>query len=491
MVAQIPMSQRRELGTLLRSVVKVMCVSDAPDYDQPWQSDGPSSTSGSGAIIETARGLRVLTNAHCVANHVFVELRRYGRAQKYEAEVEGLGHECDLALLRVDDDDFFQGTTPIPIGPLPKLRDRVSVCGYPIGGERLSITEGIVSRIELVSYAQSNRELLAVQIDAAINAGNSGGPVIDDGELVGVAFQALDDAESVGYVIATPVVKHFLEDVENGIYEGFPALGVSTQSLEGRAHRRALGLPASEEGGVLVKQVSYEGSSWSVMEPGDVLLSVDGVTISADGTVEIDDGPLIDFGYVVAERHVGETMPVEIWRHGERMSCLVELRPPPYLVAEDRYDVRPSYLIYGGLLFVPLTRDYLKTWGDSWWQSAPRELVHLYENAMRTPDQREVVVLQKVLADRVNAGYHDLENLVVTHVGAAPVRDLAHFVSLVEAEPGPYLQVRGSDGTRVVLDRAEVLERQAQILARYGVPRDRSVDLERAKSLGPAMSITA
>ncbi|MEQ9321912.1 MAG: trypsin-like serine protease, partial [Polyangiaceae bacterium] len=116
MVAQIPVSHRRELGTLLRSVVKVMCVSDAPDYDQPWQSDGPSSSSGSGAIIETSRGLRVLTNAHCVSNHVFIEVRRYGRAQKYEAEVEGLGHECDLALLRVDDDDFFQGTTPIPIG---------------------------------------------------------------------------------------------------------------------------------------------------------------------------------------------------------------------------------------------------------------------------------------------------------------------------------------------------------------------------------------
>ena len=491
MVAQIPVSHRRELGTLLRSVVKVMCVSDAPDYDQPWQSDGPSSSSGSGAIIETSRGLRVLTNAHCVSNHVFIEVRRYGRPQKYEAEVEGLGHECDLALLRVDDDDFFQGTTPIPIGPLPRLRDRVSVCGYPIGGERLSITEGIVSRIELVSYAQSNRELLAVQIDAAINAGNSGGPVIDNGRLVGVAFQALDDAESVGYVIATPVVEHFLEDVENGVYEGFPALGATTQPLESGAHRRALGLPAEEKGGVLVKGVSVEGSAYGVLEPGDVILTLDGVPISADGTVEIEDGPLIHFGYVVASRHVGQRMPAEIWRHGHRMSCLLDLQPPPYLVAEDRYDVRPSYFVYGGMLFVPLTRDYLKTWGDSWWQSAPRELVHLYENEMRTPDRREVVVLQKVLADRVNGGYHDLENLVVTHVSDVAVRDLAHLVEVVETEAGPFVRMTGSDGTRVVLDRAQVQERHDPLLQRYGVPRDRSLDLQRAKSLPVPLSITA
>ena len=165
-MSSAPLSSRQELGSLLRSVVKVLCVSDAPDYEQPWQSQGPTSSSGSGVIIETERGPRVLTNAHCVSNHKFVELRRYGKSRKFEAEVEVIGHECDLAVLRVDDEQIFDGITPINIGKLPRLRDRVYVCGYPIGGERLSITEGIVSRIELVSYSQSNRSLLAVQIDA-------------------------------------------------------------------------------------------------------------------------------------------------------------------------------------------------------------------------------------------------------------------------------------------------------------------------------------
>ena len=181
MTSIAPLSQRRQLGGLLRSVVKVLCVSDSPDYDQPWQSHGPTSNSGSGSIITTDQGPRVLTNAHCVSDHVFVEVRRFGKSQKFEAEVQALGHDCDLALLTVEDEEFFEGTTPIVLGHLPRLSERVSVCGYPIGGERLSLTEGIVSRIELVSYAQANRELLAVQIDAAINSGNSGGPVLKDG----------------------------------------------------------------------------------------------------------------------------------------------------------------------------------------------------------------------------------------------------------------------------------------------------------------------
>jgi len=479
MTPPAPSAQRRELGSLLRSVVKVLCVADAPDYEQPWQSHGAQPSTGSGAIIETSRGLRILTNAHCVANQVFVEVRRYGLSQKFEAEVEALGHECDLALLRVPDERFFHGVTPIPIGDLPALSTRVSVCGYPIGGERLSLTEGIVSRIELVAYAQSNRELLAVQIDAAINEGNSGGPVFEGGKLVGVAFQALEDADSVGYMIAPEVVRHFLEDIADGRYDGFPDVGVTTQPLESRAHRRALGLPAGCEDGVLIKRVAYGSSAWGALLPGDVLMSVDGVPVAPDGAVVLREGELIHFQYVVSQRHVGERMPVTVWRGGVVHSLELELAPPRPLVAEDRYDVRPSFYVYGGVLFVPLTRDFLKTWGDAWWQAAPRELVALYESGMVTEDRREVVVIQKVLADRINQGYHEFDNHVVVSVDGQPVRSLRHLVKLVEERPREtFVRFRTSDGAVVVLDRQEVVARHRDLLVKFGVPRDRSEDLE-------------
>ncbi len=472
-----PVSSRRELGTLLRSVVKVLCVSDAPDYEQPWQSQGPTSSSGSGVIIQTSRGCRILTNAHCVSNHKFVEIRRYGKARKFEAEVEVIGHECDLALLRVDDDLIFEGISPINIGRLPRLRDRLYVCGYPIGGERLSITEGIVSRIELVSYSQSNRSLLAVQIDAAINSGNSGGPVIMDGELVGVAFQALDEADSVGYMIAPSVVDHFLLDVDDGVYDGFPDLGVRTQTLESPAQRQSLQLPTASEGGVLVTCVSHGGSAWGVVEEEDVLLAIDGVPIAADGTVVLREGELIHFGFIASKRHVGDRMPLTVWRRGQEVTCVVEMRCPVRLVAEDRYDVQPSYFIYGGLLLVPVTRDYLRTWGEAWWQTAPHDLMSLYENQMPTERRHEVVVLQKVLADRVNTGYHDFENLVVDTVNGEKVRSLRHVVELVSQSEGPFLKLVSLCGHRIVLSREAVKKRHAKVLRKFGVPADRSLDL--------------
>lgn len=461
---------------LLRSVVKVLTVSDDPDYDQPWQTRGPSSSTGSGAIVRTKRGLRVLTNAHVVQNQVFVEVRRHGLSEKYPAEVEGVGHECDLALLRVDNRDFFSGAKAIPLGKLPALSQHVSVLGYPIGGERLSVTQGVLSRIEVTSYAQSQRRLLAGQIDAAINAGNSGGPVVRNGRLVGVAFQSLEEGENIGYMIAEPVVRHFLDDLEDGTFDGFPELGAITHNLESEAHRRSLGL--SEAHGVLVSEVVFGGSAWNALKRGDVLLELDGTKIAADGTVPFAHSSRIDYAYVISLRHVGERLDLKVWRDHRMVQLNIELLPPQHLVAEDRYDVKPTYYLFGGLLFVPLTRDYLKTWGQHWWAHAPHALMAKYESGIRTPAQHEVVVLQKVLADPVNHGYHEVESVEVVRVQGKAIRSLRDLIAYVETATSEFVSFETADGATIVLNREQALLRLPHIMRRFGVPRDRSADLD-------------
>ena len=171
---------------------------------------------------------------------------------------------------------------------------------FPVGGDRLSMTEGVVSSIEMYPYAHSQRSLLAVQIDAAINAGSSGGPVVKDGALVGIAFEAMEDAENVGYMIGAPVVQHFLLDIDNGIEDGFPDLGVVTQRLESKAHRRYLGLGPKSHSGVLITGVVHGGSAYGILETGDVLLKVGGKHVAADGSVRFRKGERIDLTHEVA-----------------------------------------------------------------------------------------------------------------------------------------------------------------------------------------------
>lgn len=183
------------LDEALPAVVKVFCIHTEPNFALPWQRKRQNSSSSSGFVC-THKGKRyLLTNAHSVEYHTQVKVKRRGDDRKFLAKVLAIGIDCDVACLEVEDQSFWEpfGTAAIEFGDLPRLQDSVAVVGYPVGGDTVSITAGVVSRIEVCDYSLSSTDLLAIQIDAAINAGNSGGPVFssETGECIGIAFQAL------------------------------------------------------------------------------------------------------------------------------------------------------------------------------------------------------------------------------------------------------------------------------------------------------------
>ncbi|XP_051142796.1 protease Do-like 2, chloroplastic isoform X5 [Andrographis paniculata] len=174
-------------ATFLNAVVKVYCTHTPPHYSLPWQKQRQYTSTGSAFMIGEGK---LLTNAHCVEHDAQVKVKRRGDDTKYVAKVLARGVECDIALLSVESKEFWEGAEPLHFGNLPNLQDPVTVVGYPLGGETISVSKGVVSRIEVTSYAHGSSELLGIQIDAAINPGNSGGPAFNDqGECIGVAFQ--------------------------------------------------------------------------------------------------------------------------------------------------------------------------------------------------------------------------------------------------------------------------------------------------------------
>ena len=91
-----------------------------------------------------------------------------------------IGTDCDVALLTVEDEEFWRGVAPLELGAeLPELQDSVAVVGYPIGGDSLAISAGVVSRVQITHYTHGGISLLALQTDASVNSGNSGGPVLN------------------------------------------------------------------------------------------------------------------------------------------------------------------------------------------------------------------------------------------------------------------------------------------------------------------------
>ncbi|PQQ02936.1 protease Do-like 9 [Prunus yedoensis var. nudiflora] len=123
------------------AVVKVFCVHTEPNFSLPWQRKRQYSSSSSGFVIG---GRRVLTNAHSVEHYTQVKLKKRGSDTKYLATVLAIGTECDIAMLTVDDNEFWDGVSPVEFGDLPALQDSVTVVGYPIGGDTISVTSGVV-----------------------------------------------------------------------------------------------------------------------------------------------------------------------------------------------------------------------------------------------------------------------------------------------------------------------------------------------------------
>jgi len=452
-----------------QAIVKIYTTAKIPNYQEPWNSSMQSST-GSGAIIE---GEYILTNAHVVANQAFIEVERYGQRKRYIAKVYAVSHQADLALLKVEDQSFFKGVTPLTFGSLPHVEQKIVVYGYPIGGSTLSATIGVVSRVEHHTYAHSGEAFLAVQVDAAVNPGNSGGPALSDGKIVGVVMQLISTSQNIGYLVPVNMVKHFIEDMRDGKYDGFADLGLGTQKLENPAIRRYYGLDENTSGKLIVKVVHNSSLAGSLKE-GDILTAVDGHNVENDGTVEFRKHEFTHYQHFIDAYQMGEKVKLDIIRDRKKMEIDAQLRYTAddiYLVKTTRYDTMPSYFVYGGYVFSPLTRNLIV--------STNRNRLNLSYLATRWQEEEksEVVVLLKVLASDMSRGDNDFAMWPIDKVNGEGFKDFKEFYQKMNAVKDPYIVLEDNDGVKVIIDRKEAQMKQSEILKKYNIEFDRSIDL--------------
>lgn len=239
------------------AVVKVFSTLRFPDPSRPWTKQAPTEVSGSGVIIE---GNRILTNAHVVLYACQVQVQANQDGDKVLATVEAIAPGIDLAILKLDDTKLFETHPPLErASALPDIKDAVLAYGFPTGGTSLSITKGIVSRIEFARYNYPASGL-RVQIDAAINPGNSGGPAVVGDKMIGLAFSNLANAQNIGYIIPNEEIELFLRDIADGHYDGKPSFYDDLQTLENASLRDYLKLDSSIHG-VVVHHPYVNGSS--------------------------------------------------------------------------------------------------------------------------------------------------------------------------------------------------------------------------------------
>jgi S1-C subfamily serine protease len=472
-VVAVPVGPTRPNGPVQKSLVRITTTAVEPDYKAPWNAGAIGRGIGAGFVID---GSRIMTNAHVVSNSRYITVERDGDPNKYPATVQFIAHDCDLAILKVAAANFFKDMLPLKFGEIPALESVVSAYGYPLGGERMSVTTGIVSRIDFQLYTHSSIDShLTIQISAQINPGNSGGPVMQNAKVVGVAFQGYsgDVAQGVAYMIPTPVIQRFLKDISDGRYDKYVDLGLTYSKLLNPAQRHFLGLK-DDDRGVLIPTVVAAGPCAKSVKSGDVLLEIDDHPIASDATVELE-GERVEMPEVVERKFKRDKVKLEILRDKQPVTANVELDTvPPYLIQGHSYDVRPRYVVYGGLLFQPLDLELIDAY-----QPSDLRLRHYFDFFVLEQiylEHPEVIVLTNILPDPINTYLSAYRGNIVDQINGKKIRTLDELAQAFAERPERFVINMIGDGPPLVLDPKQIDAARERIRKRYNVLQEQNLE---------------
>jgi len=471
-----------------KSVVKIHSTLRRADPFRPWTKASQQDATGSGVVIA---GKRILTNAHVVnhASQIFIQPDK--SSDKLPATVESIAPGIDLAILKLEDASFFENHPPLPINPkLPALQQTVFAYGYPEGGSELSITRGIVSRVEYAEY-YLKAEGLRIQVDAAINPGNSGGPAVAEGQLIGIVFSKLQKSDNIGYIIPMEEIDLFLNDVRDSRYDGKPVLDIEVQYLENEALRSKLKLDKRTTG-ILVRKVHRHDPPYP-LQVGDVITRIGNHDIDNSGKVHVEADRLIKFEYLIQRLTHDNRLPLVIRRDGREIKLDLPVSPITDQLFYALAEKLPSYFIFGPLVFTEVTDDYVlymtayagpmesgsNSGGFLSMIYSGNPIYTRYGDRPAFPGERIVIVAHPMFTHKIGKGYNDPYTDAVADVNGVRIRNLKHLVEVLRSATGEFIEFtfQGQATDAIVFNRKEALDATEQILNDNGIRQQYSPDI--------------
>jgi len=461
------------------SVVKIFATMRYPDPFRPWTKQAPSEVTASGVVIE---GNRILTNAHVVLYASQVQIQANAAGDKVPATVVAVAPGIDLAVLKLDDPAFFDTHPAVArASQLPQIKDAVLAYGFPTGGTSLSITKGIVSRIEFVSYNFPTSGL-RIQVDAAINPGNSGGPAIAGDKMIGLAFSKLGgDTQNIGYIIPNEEVDLFLKDIADGHYDGKPAMYDDLQTLENPALRDYLKLDKTVEG--MVVHRAYKTDASYPLKEWDVITHIGDTPIDNQGMIKLDKDLRVSFGYLIQRLAKDGKLPLTVVRAGKVLQIQLPVSAEHPTLATDLRGSYPSYFIYGPLVFSTATWQFISSVESS--SSTIRALGFvkspLVTRALDAPDaelEELVVVSSPFFPHKLANGYSNPAASVAYSINGTRIRSLRHLVAVLRDLKDPFVTIEFDQkgGEALVFSRPAIVAATEEILNDNGVRAQGSPD---------------
>jgi S1-C subfamily serine protease len=465
-------------------------------------------STGSGFAIELVGFKKptkyIITNAHCVNEASYVTVRKQGISKTFKASIEAIGYEVDMAILSVDNKEFWEKTPTLPFGDIPAKLSKVQVYGYPLGGYNIAITQGVVNRIRIIPYFHVAKGI-TLQIDAPINFGNSGGPAVNDrGEVMGIAFAGEDDnrTQNMGYLIPTIVIDLFLGNIKKyKAFNGLCSFGVRKQKLNNSVLREYHNLEPHHTG-VLITYIEQKGSVFGKIKEGDIITKFNDVNIDSDGTISMRDliesskknmpkiistetrtddviekelalasDERVPYHMAITLQLPDEDATLSIIRAGKTKEVKFKTKLKEFLVPILPYQIPPSYYIVGGLVFVPLTLMMVEQLIE---QEDDASLLD-YAGGEKMIDEHQKIVLVDILLTEMTDGYKDKRQILMA-VNDELILNLEHLRDIVTSElsKSKFLKFEfENDDQIMVLKSAEVKKYSRSIVSeQLGITND-------------------
>jgi S1-C subfamily serine protease len=457
--ASLPQAPRKPIGTIVRptpiqqpvittnSLLKVNVTYQMHNLQIPWQKESAGGRRGLGVVLPKNR---VLVTAQMVADSTYIELELPESGQKLAAKVEAVDYEANLALIAPNspakEKDFFAGLTGVQVDTTARIGDTLSVWQTGRVGD-LIVTPMRISKVMTQGYFVENAAFLVYEATGIIRSESNSFtlPIVKGGKLAALLLR-YDSKNQVATLLPAPIIAHFLEDVEDGKYEGFPSLGIEFQVTMDEQFREYLGLKNGAPG-VFISKVMKGGSADKAgVLAGDIMTYVNGLAIDSRGDYQDPQFGAVSASHLIRGRaFVGDDVEIRVMRDGKEIilkSQLTRKMPDDYLVRPYLFDHGPKYILSGGVLFQELTSPYLASFGGEQRGGAILRLQRIasHPEEFEKDGRKKVVFIGAILPTASTQGYERMSGQVVLEVNGKKITELADVAAALK-EPKDGLHI--------------------------------------------------
>jgi hypothetical protein len=444
------------------ATVQVTSTLAAPDLLKPWARLPTRTVAGSGFVI---RGNRILTNAHLVEFATDIQIVGNRGEDKYSAHVVAEDPITDLALLKLEDESFFASHPPLPLqGAPPPVGETLHIYGFSEGSNNVVVSHQTFTTLRFDHYTPRARGLM-LMLNSTIEQGKSGGPVMAEQDLVGIACARASGSRGTNFVIPLEEIVAFLQRSTTGNYLRH-GLYDDVQLLQNSALRDYLAAPPSVHGVVVTR--TY-GQDQKVLHDWDILSGIWTSPVS-DVETAIDDAGMVPTytNFRVNFRHVfnvtgdPQYTTTDVVRGGNPVKVPVWPGQQPPMLVPDTAGEEPAYFIFGPIVFSRVTtqvQDHLTADGlDGMLAARSSPILSRGNERAVVPGEELVFVPAPFFPNELTRGYSSPALSVVKSVNGTRILNLAELVKTLRDSRDEFVTLEFCEKPSqiLVLPRAEM-----------------------------------